>query len=307
MSSMTEPKWKRFEALVAQVQKAFSPDAKITLNERIMGRWSDTLREVDIVVRQQVGQFGILIILDCKDHKRPVDVKHIEEFIGLVGDVSANKGAMVSASGFTETAKTRAVNSGVDLYRLVDAEAHDWQTYVSIPVVCDFRSLGMCRFKIKASEPTLQWLSRQDIKLLPLYNTNRVQLGTALSLLRAKWNKGEISSEPGSHTDVRLVEKALFVCVDDRQYEEVEISSDFNVIKKLYFGQLPLTSVKGFKDEVAGGLVLPGQSEIVTDRIDFVEVERTWLKILSEDSLAVKPVMTVIAMDHYPSSPQISK
>src|SRR5262249_8639118 len=95
------PKWKRFENLVAEIQRALAPGAAISQNERIRGKNTGALREIDIVVRQSVGQFGILIIVDCKDHGNPLDVKDVEAFAGLAEDVGANKGAMVAANGFS--------------------------------------------------------------------------------------------------------------------------------------------------------------------------------------------------------------
>ena len=57
MTSKDDPKWKRFEALVAKVQSSFSPDAEVTLNEKVKGRISGVRRELDIVVRRSIGQF----------------------------------------------------------------------------------------------------------------------------------------------------------------------------------------------------------------------------------------------------------
>ena len=67
-----------------------------------------------------MGQYTIRIVIDCKDYKTAVDVKELEAFMGLADDVGANKGAMVAACGFTSTAKRRARDAGIDLFRLVD-------------------------------------------------------------------------------------------------------------------------------------------------------------------------------------------
>jgi hypothetical protein len=98
-TKQSHPKWKRFESLVARIQKELSPDAKVTLDDKIMGRRSQTFRQIDISVRRVVGQFEILIIIDCKDYAKPVDVKDAEDFLGLAEDVGANKGALVSSNG----------------------------------------------------------------------------------------------------------------------------------------------------------------------------------------------------------------
>ena len=91
MSQKETPKWKKFEALVASIQEQLSPYASVTLNEKIKGQRSGVFREVDITVRKWVGQFEIIVAIDCKDYVRPIDVKGVEEFIGLVFDINANK------------------------------------------------------------------------------------------------------------------------------------------------------------------------------------------------------------------------
>ena len=301
MSEAKTPKWKRFEQLVAKVQTAFSPDAQVTLDDKIVGKKSGIERQIDISVRRNIGQFDILVVIDCKDHKDPLDVKAVEEFIGLVDDVEANKGALVAATGFSETAKTRAANSGIDLYRLVDAEDHDWKTYVAIPFVCDFRGLGSGRFVIKGSNAILSEISEQDPKLIPVYDKDHNRIGTPLTLLWAKWNRREIPSEPGSYMGIDISSEPTYVKAEDGRFEEVKFEGNFEVVKKLYFGELPLTKVTGFRNEVSGKLVVPGNSEIITDWIDTVEVEESWLRIPSLDVLAIKPTMILEAFDYYPS------
>ncbi len=303
LASQKDPKWKRFEALVAKVQSSFSPDAEVRFNEKVRGRHSGVLRQLDIVVRRNIGQFQIFIVVDCKDYSDPVDVKDIEEFIGLLEDVGANKGAMVAANGFTEAAKTRGGNSGIDLYRLVDAEQHDWQSYVSIPVACDFRGLGLCRFKIGGSDAMLQELASQDVKLIPLFDEDHQQIGTPLTILWERWNRREIPIEPGLYLDISVADTPVFIQASDGHFERIEIMADVNVMRNLYFGQLPLTKITGFRDEVSGHLLLPGNTEIITDWIDTIELERRWLKIPCLEALAIKPVMILTAFDHYPTYP----
>jgi hypothetical protein len=299
MVEKSDPKWKRFEVLVAKLQQEFTPEAKVTFNDKIMGRNSGVPRQIDISVRIKVGQFSLLIVLDCKDYSNPVDVKDVEEFLGLVDDVGANKGALVSSSGFTEAARTRAKNAGIDIYRLIDAENQDWRSYVAIPLVCDFRGLGSGHFKIGGSTAICNDLGLQDPNLIPIYNKNHEQIGTPITLLWAMWNRREISEEPGFR-HILIKPDPIFVKAQDSHFEQVEILGEFEVLRKLYFGELPLTKITGLKDEVTGDLVLPGNTEIITDVIDIVDVERNWQHIPSSEVLAVKPVMILTAFDYYP-------
>lgn len=78
-----EPKWKRFEKLVYDLQKEFAGDAELTLNDTIKGVDSTVGRQIAIAIRRRVGQYPILIVIDCKDYEEPLDVKDVESFAGM--------------------------------------------------------------------------------------------------------------------------------------------------------------------------------------------------------------------------------
>ena len=289
-----QKKWQKFESLVAHVQSTLAPQSKIGRNEKILGKRSKTVREIDITVRQNVGQYNIFVAIDCKDRKRPIDLKEVEEFIGLVKDVGANKGAIVSASGFTQAARTRATDAGIDIYRLVDAEKHDWQCYVSIPVLCDFRRIKSFRFRFRGTGPFR--MMPQDARTMVLFNQSREPIDTMLNLLCKKWNSGLLPIEPGEYRDVKLTDVKTFVKTEGNFYQ-VEVTANIHVEKNLYFGQLPLVEIKGFEDQIGGGLITKG---FETADLDVVEVERDWQRVKSEEELAVKPIFSLMATDHYP-------
>lgn len=102
------PEWKQLELLIAEIQKDLAPNANVIHNAKVDGVDSEVLRQIDVLVEQQVGQYPMRIVIDCKDYATPVDVKGVEEFIGLVRDVRAHLGAMVYPAGFTSTAKKLA-------------------------------------------------------------------------------------------------------------------------------------------------------------------------------------------------------
>lgn len=135
---MTLPQWKEFEILVAKIQKELAADSVVTHDDKIIGRKSERMRQIDVSIRSKIGQFDVLIIIDCKDYAEPVDVKAVEEFMGLVEDVGAQQAAIVAAKGFTIAAKKRAVEAGLGVYTVVDTDPHKWQVQVFLPVLCDF-------------------------------------------------------------------------------------------------------------------------------------------------------------------------
>ncbi len=282
----SEPKWLRFEKLVAKVQQNLAPNAVVTHDDHIRGHDSEKLRQIDITVKQNIGQYEMLIAIDCKDYKVPVDVKDMEGFIGLVKDIRANKGVIVAANGFTDTAKRIGGKAGLNLYRLIDTEAHDWQTYVSIPVICDFR-----RMRFQFIIP--QFLASVDPREIVLYDSNHNRLGTTATLLLTRWNSGELPSELGEHKNI-LVSKVPTKVSYGGQFLEVNILANIMVKCRLFFGELPLIQVRGFADECGGHLLTRG---FTTDWLDVAEVERNWRQLASLDEIAVQPVFALEALD----------
>ena len=80
---MSSPPWKEFEDLVERLQRSFHPGAVVTRNDHVRGRNSQSLRQIDISIRQKVGIHDILIIIDCKKRSRKIDIGGVSEFAGL--------------------------------------------------------------------------------------------------------------------------------------------------------------------------------------------------------------------------------
>src|SRR5438552_11932971 len=70
-----QPKWKRFEKLAYEIQKELAGNSLVTLNDSVLGVDSKTSRQIDISIRENIGQYPILVVIDCKDYREPIDVK----------------------------------------------------------------------------------------------------------------------------------------------------------------------------------------------------------------------------------------
>ncbi len=290
-----KPKWKRFEDLAAHIQQTLAPGATVEQNIRVLGRRSGVSRDIDISVKTRVGQYDVFIAMDCKDYKRSVNVKDVEEFIGLLKDVAANKGAIVSPSGFTEAAKNRAVDAGVDLYRLLDAEAHDWQTYVTIPVLVEDRSISAFSLTFSGTGPIM--IEPQDFRTMTLYRADSTPIDVVSNLIAHRWNNDRYPHEPGEHDGLPLSDEETFIRTRGTLYR-LEVRVNIVVERILYFGQLPLVEIKGFSDEIRGGVVTTG---FKTAPVNFEEVQRTWQRVESREDLAVEPVIGLGVTSHYPT------
>jgi len=54
---------KKFEALVARLQRAFNKTAKVICNEKIPGKRSGRVRQIDISIRTKIGTENVLMII----------------------------------------------------------------------------------------------------------------------------------------------------------------------------------------------------------------------------------------------------
>lgn len=287
-------KWKMFEELVYEIQRKLSNTAEVKHNDYIIGKKSNTERQIDVSIRQKIGQYEILIIIDCKDYSRPVDLNGVESFIGLVEDVQANKGALVSSSGFTINAKSRAEKAGIDLFRLVDTGKHAWQSFVSIPILCDFRRpvFNFRFFNVPEKEFKLPGTDSNILDIL-VFTKDEKPLGKIIDLFVDAWNQGKLSDSLGEHTDIDFIGKPIKINYDGKFYY-IRITTNYIVKNRLYFGELPIKELSGFSDEIKGGIIT---KEFTTDYLDTRVVEKEWKLVRNIEDLAIKPVAIFMAVD----------
>lgn len=290
---MVDPKWKKFEKLVAKIQEYLSPGAVVTHNDKIKGK-SGRLRQVDVSIKQKIGQFKILIVMQCKDQKDPIDVNDVESFIGKIKDIEANRGAIVSASGFTSTAIARGKDAGLNLYRLVDVANHEWRTLVTIPVVCDFRS--MKSFSLTFSGQSVPQITPiENPRDVLLYDIKNQPIGKIITLIHNLWNQRKLPQEPGEYSEIPLINIPTRIRKNNI-YFDVQISLNLQVMKRLFYGELPIKEIRGFKDEIKGGIITRG---FTTEKLSFEIVEKEWRQIKSMKELAIYPIMFLQFADYY--------
>lgn len=278
------------EVLVAKIQQQLAPKADVLHDVRLDGRYSGRKRQIDILVREQIGQYDIKIIIDCKDYKTPVDVKAVGEFYGLLMDVGAQKGVLVCPKGFTNTAKTRAEGLQIDLYSPVDTDSHKWKVKVTIPATCDFRNVKMS-FGISMSAPYPLQLPYDFYASKMIFDDGANELGFTLGSAVKKWNEGLFPIDVGEHQNLRVFD-APNTLMDNGYGMKVPVNITVStfVERDLYFGQLPVPQISGFKDELSGLVI---SNAFTVGMLDPEEVEREWLKIDREEDAPLKPVISL--------------
>jgi restriction endonuclease len=102
------PAWKAYEEQIAQLVASLDSTAEVTHNKRIEARLSNATRQVDVWVCGKIIGQDITIAVECKMTSRPLEIGAIDEFVGKLLDLGAERGIIYSASGMTPSAVRRA-------------------------------------------------------------------------------------------------------------------------------------------------------------------------------------------------------
>ena len=283
--------YRELEQLVMRIQQELAPNAEVLHDQKLPGRKSKRDRQIDVLVKDRIGQYNIQIIIDCKDYKKPVDVKAVEEFYGLLDDVGAQKGVLVCPSGFSKTAKIRAEGFQIDLYSPVDTDPHKWQVKPEIPAICDFRSAAIS-FGIRMSAPLPFTMPNDFFSTKVALDTNGNQLGTPLDTAIQKWNDGAFPDEIGIHEDLPIY-STMEVLIDNGHgmNAPVDLYAGLKVSRELFYGLFPITRISGFKDEIRGGVITNAfEVGILTPE----EIDDGWQRIKHEDDAPLHPAISLV-------------
>lgn len=107
--------WKQYEREIEAHFHSEYPSALITANAKRLGKFSKVKRQIDVLIEQQVCDLPFRIVIDAKFRGRKIDVKDVEEFLGMVADVCAHKAIMISPEGYTDAAIRRASADDADV------------------------------------------------------------------------------------------------------------------------------------------------------------------------------------------------
>jgi len=126
------PEWELYERAVARMFVAQSETGLcVTPNAHIVGRITGVRRQIDVLVETRHDTDNSRrVIVDAKRRSRKIDVKEVESFRGLMEDVGATHGYLVSPVGYTKAAEKRAQAAVsiriVPLDRLSDFDPSTW-------------------------------------------------------------------------------------------------------------------------------------------------------------------------------------
>jgi hypothetical protein len=122
---------------------------------------------------------------------------------------SRQRAVALAAKGFSDTARKRAQDAGIELDGVVETGDHDWKSIVELPAI---EFTGVTKFSLsflavgdEPFEPTVAI----DPRTLVLFDQQERVLGTVRTIIRQKWNAGEIPEKPGEYRDVQFTPNPL--------------------------------------------------------------------------------------------------
>jgi Restriction endonuclease len=245
-------------------------------------------------MRANVAGYGLLIVIECRDESRPIDVNGIGEFATNLHDVQANKGIIISTSGFTEGAVTMARARGITTRTYIDTESIDWRQDVAISVLVirhelqyqvGFASILQRPFDLPHGIPL------QHIELL---SPTGESLGRIDGIVDKLWAEEALPHDEGTHTQT-LVEHAVVHVGDKECHAMVELTT--HVKHHAYLGSVPV-KMTGVRDEQEKFL---SPQKIQTAMMDFPAIiagtAPGWTELPRAQDLSIKATMTLTTFD----------
>jgi NAD-dependent dihydropyrimidine dehydrogenase PreA subunit len=124
--------WRQYEEEIhALLSAKADPDAHVAFDVRVPGHRSGINRQIDVYV---TGAFAGSVLpnpatlaVDCKCWSAKVDVSDVDRFVGLLEDIGADMGLLITTVGFSKAAQDRAAQArGVHLQVITFDELAEW-------------------------------------------------------------------------------------------------------------------------------------------------------------------------------------
>jgi hypothetical protein len=105
-----------FQKLVFLVKKVLGgTGATVVESKMLPDLRTGVEQEVDVCIETSVAGQPVMVCLECRDHKRPADVTWIDQMRGKHDGLPTDALVLVSRSGFSKSARTKARVSNIQL------------------------------------------------------------------------------------------------------------------------------------------------------------------------------------------------
>jgi len=129
-------KGRELERLVALLEEILGPvGAQIKSPDFLPDSITGESREVDVSIRFTDETGPKLVVGECRDRDQTSDVTWIEQAVTKLRDLKVDLGFLVSSSGFSQAAKTKAESYGINLRLLSTLTPQEVQSWFRAPGV----------------------------------------------------------------------------------------------------------------------------------------------------------------------------
>ena len=182
---------KYLEKLIAWVQSSVHEKALVIPNEKVLDIHTKKKRQIDISIRLSDGPTHLFVMVEVRDHKRPIDVRYVEEVHAKKQSVNANAASIVSKSGFTKTAIEKAKYLRIQTLTYKEALQSDWSGWIKCKYISVFtrtyNNVLITMGKENSNEilsiaPEILLQIQNNAKSKVLVNNDRESIGSCIDL-----------------------------------------------------------------------------------------------------------------------------
>ena len=140
--------FREYENGIADIFSVIAGDrATVQRNIMVPSALDGRKRQIDILVEGTIfGLTDARMIVDCKCWKTAIDVGAVDRFIGMIDDVKADMGMLVSATGATSGAMARAAAArGVRVQPVSLAELQAWSPVGTVVMSVELQQADVAR------------------------------------------------------------------------------------------------------------------------------------------------------------------
>jgi hypothetical protein len=108
-----------YREMVGTVMAALDVGSAVKTEQWITG--PDGERDMDVEVRGTLNGAPHFILVECKDHARPIGIGFVDAFESKIRDLKSDRAIMFSNSGFTQDALKKANRVGIEMASAIKA------------------------------------------------------------------------------------------------------------------------------------------------------------------------------------------
>ncbi|HEY5748981.1 MAG TPA: restriction endonuclease [Chryseolinea sp.] len=290
---------REFEQLIESIYRDVDPNSQITRNDKIFGHESKADREIDLSIRSKIGIHEILIVVQAKDTNKPIDVNVVYAFIGVIKDIHASKGVLISAKGYSKSAKALCKSYGIDMFTAHDVASPKWTLDLRMPVLLThFEGWYRPDFRFISNDAYVKMIQDKRAPEIPDWDDFKFTYDNGRSYFTAReeflnlCTEGGLIYDGGEH-QARCQPKVELFITDGVLVPVKDLRFVFSITKREYYKYFEVKEFRGLIDSVSNVLKpakfrVESEDVVIADNqirsVQGIQLE-TWTPVTSKTKL----------------------